>query len=624
MRRPAARQGRRRWRPSVSAVLGVGLAFGVLLSLGLVLFLGFGAAQRNTQDLLRLVADGVVRSVRLQLEQLLESAVALDRAVAERLVSGEVAVGDGDALFALMDVSRGAAPAIQGVAFVRPDFSVVGAGRRGAEQRKLIDDWGDRPEIREMFVTAEEQGDDPWFWSAWIQDLGTGGMTAALPVRRDGELLGIVVAVVPVDRLSATFDQFDSLQGVTAFILYGRDAVLAHPALSGGARGTSAEKPFALLGELNDPVLSALWQGDAEALTDILGEESGFEGRFLQLPDGREVVALFQRLDGYGAEPIFVGAHFPLEATGGVIERLIDAAIAAGVVLLLTLAGAFLLGRSVARPIARLAEAARSVESLELERAPHLKPGFYRETAAAAEAFNGMLQGLKGFTTYVPRALVRRLMQRGPAPSEERELTVLFTDIVGFTPLAGRLSPSTVARLLNRHFALVDREIEATGGTLDKCIGDGVMAYWGAPERLPDHRRRAGEAVLAIAAALERDNDRRRRKGLRPIRLRVGVTSGPVVVGDVGAPGRINYTVVGDTVNRAQRLEQLGREHMGPEEDCIILASEEIAAALPQGLARVERLGPCRLSGHTREIEVVRLYPLAAVARAAAAEAEGG
>ena len=140
------------------------------------------------------------------------------------------------------------------------------------------------------------------------------------------------------------------------------------------------------------------------------------------------------------------------------------------------------------------------------------------------------------------------------------------------------------------------------------------------------HRAAKEQATsdLAIAAALERDNDRRRRKGLRPIRLRVGVTSGPVVVGDVGAPGRINYTVVGDTVNRAQRLEQLGREHMGPEEDCIILASEEIAAALPQGLARVERLGPCRLSGHTREIEVVRLYPLAAVARAAAAEAEGG
>ncbi len=600
---------RPRWRPSVSVVLGGGLTVGVLLSLGLVLFLGFGTAQRNTQDLLRLQADGIVRSIRLELEGLLVGAEALDRSVAARLAAGEYALDDTAGIFTLLDLSRGAAPQIQGVAFVRPDFTVVATGRSTADDRMLVDDWSDRPQIHELFERAKDLGDQPWYWSAWIQDLNTGGMMVALPVRRDEELLGIVVAVVPVDRLSASFDELDSLQGVTAFILYGDDAVMAHPSLAGGARGTSEEKPFALLGELNDPVLSQLWRPETETLSDLLGEDSGLDGRYVELADGREEVVLFQRLEGYGDAPLYVGAHFPLSITGGVMQRLINAAIAAGVVLLLTLIGAALLGRAVARPVRDLAVAARSVETLELEEAPILKAGLFRETAAAAEAFNGMLQGLRGFTTYVPRELVRGLMRRGPVLSQEREVSVLFTDIVGFTSMAERMKPAILASFLNRHFTLVARELEATGGTLDKYIGDCVMAYWGAPERQPDHRRRAACAAVGIAAALAHDNAARRARGAAPLRLRIGLTSGPVVVGNVGAPGRINYTLIGDTVNRAQRLESLGKSHLGEGEDCVILTSEEIAAALPPGLARVEPLGACRLQGHEEETQVVRLYP---------------
>jgi adenylate cyclase len=258
-----------------------------------------------------------------------------------------------------------------------------------------------------------------------------------------------------------------------------------------------------------------------------------------------------------------------------------------------------------------LARAALAVESLELEKAPQLKPGSFRETAAAAEAFNSMLRGLASFTTYVPHELVRRLVRRGQATqSEEREVSIMFTDIVGFTPLAGRLEPTALAGLLNRHFALIAKEIEATEGTLDKYIGDCVMAFWGAPEPQPDHRWRAAVTALGICAVLKHDNERRVRKGLKPVRLRIGLTSGLVVVGDVGAPGRINYTIIGDTVNRAQRLEQLAKKYLKEDEEVCVLASAELAAELPEGLARIERLGPIRLAGQNHDTEVVRLYPL--------------
>jgi class 3 adenylate cyclase len=114
-----------------------------------------------------------------------------------------------------------------------------------------------------------------------------------------------------------------------------------------------------------------------------------------------------------------------------------------------------------------------------------------------------------------------------------------------------------IADFLNHHFALVAKCVEAEGGTVDKYIGDSVMAFWGAPEPQPDHTERACRAAIGVSIALKSDNMARKREGKPPVRVRIGVHTGEVVVGNIGAPGRINYTIVGDTVNAASRLEQL-------------------------------------------------------------------
>src|SRR3990170_2520292 len=99
------------------------------------------------------------------------------------------------------------------------------------------------------------------------------------------------------------------------------------------------------------------------------------------------------------------------------------------------------------------------------------------------------------------------------------------------------------------------------------------MAFWGAPATQPDHASLACRAALAIAKAVGADNERRRRKGMSPVRLRIGIHSGPAIAGNIGAPGRINYTLVGDTVNIAQRLEQLGKSVDTGADDVIVLTS---------------------------------------------------
>ena len=103
------------------------------------------------------------------------------------------------------------------------------------------------------------------------------------------------------------------------------------------------------------------------------------------------------------------------------------------------------------------------------------------------------------------------------------------------------------------------------------------MAFWGAPTAQGDHAERAARAAVEIGRRLRADNARRRRKGLNPVRVRVGIHTGTALAGNIGAPGRVNYTLVGDTVNVAQRLEQFAKEIDDGRSDVIIVASEAVA-----------------------------------------------
>lgn len=135
------------------------------------------------------------------------------------------------------------------------------------------------------------------------------------------------------------------------------------------------------------------------------------------------------------------------------------------------------------------------------------------------------------------------------------DVTVLFADLVGFTPFTERSTPEEVAELLSGYFTHSVEAIFAEGGTLDKFIGDCVMAFFGAPVPLPDHAIRAVQAAARIQQAIAIWNAEREAAGLAQVVCRVALNSGPVVVGDVGSNRRVDYTVLGNTVNIAARLE---------------------------------------------------------------------
>ncbi|HYX01350.1 MAG TPA: adenylate/guanylate cyclase domain-containing protein, partial [Reyranella sp.] len=235
-----------------------------------------------------------------------------------------------------------------------------------------------------------------------------------------------------------------------------------------------------------------------------------------------------------------------------------------------------------------------------------------REIDDAGHSLDKARGALKWFGAYVPHRLVFRLMELGEdaVRSRRRNVTVMFTDIVEFTPQAEDLPEQETADLLNHHFALLGACIEREQGVIDKYIGDAVMAVWGGLSRMEDHADHAVHAALDIAQVIREDNAARRAAGRPAIRVRIGLHSGPVVVGNIGAPGRVNFTVVGDTVNIAQRFEQLGKEFMKEGEDIVVLTSAATVAAIKDrealGLALAEPVLR-QVKGHDDPVKVYRL-----------------
>jgi adenylate cyclase len=167
------------------------------------------------------------------------------------------------------------------------------------------------------------------------------------------------------------------------------------------------------------------------------------------------------------------------------------------------------------------------------------------------------------FHQYVPPGLITQILQHPELlrlGGEEKELTALFSDIRGFTTLSEGLTPTTLVDLLNEYLSEMTDVIFRHWGTLDKYIGDAIMAFWGAPYPQPDHALRACQAGLEMLQVLNRLQERWEAEGRPRIDIGVGINTGPMVVGNMGSKRRFNFTVMGDNVNLASRLEGINKQ----------------------------------------------------------------
>jgi len=279
-----------------------------------------------------------------------------------------------------------------------------------------------------------------------------------------------------------------------------------------------------------------------------------------------------------------------------------DVVVAVLVAFTISLELTLLVTRSVLQPVDRLLEATESVKRGDIDARVPITSG--DELGRLAGSFNEMMRGLserealrEAFGAYVDPEVAERVIEEGELiEGQEREVTAMILDIWDFTEFAQRSSARETVSFLNDMFGIVVPCVAQHGGHANKFLGDGLLAVFGAPDRLEDHADRALAAAGDIAEKLsEQFGDE--------IRFGVGINSGPVVVGSVGGGGRLEFAVIGDPVNITARVEHLTRETGDP-----VLVTEAVRCLVSQDRFELEPRGDFALKGVS---EPVPIYALA-------------
>jgi adenylate cyclase len=612
--------GTKRRTYSITVMLALAIGGLVFVGVASVLGLGLRSAQQNTFSLLQGRSSDAVSNLISRVGQELAPPVEQVRFLHDLIAFGDLDHRDQTRMTDLLSGALAGAPQVFGVTFLYADMKRLTVTRQDGAPVVRMGNFSSNPlVIRATQEYAEKSG---VFWGELLPASDATNSTLInlrMPVRRDGEYLGLLVAVVSISRLSRFVQTLAMENGSEAFILFGTQHVLAHPSLTEGfmrdLRGgtPSTDQLLPRIDDVKDPVLAAIWGGGAgpKDVVPLGGSRriTSAAGGHAQIVGGEQYVYLYRAVDTLGETPWYIGLYLPASTFATEIGRLVTAAAAGLIVLVLSLIAAVFLGRRIARPIKRIAAAANTISDLRLDAVADLQPSRIRELDDQARAFNGMVNGLRWFQNYVPRRLVKQLLDQhreaGGMPSVNRDITVVFTDVVGFTTLSESLDAEKVAALLNEHFGDISAAVEEEEGTIDKFIGDSVMAFWGAPQEQPEHARRAARAVIAMAERIRARNVTREAAGIPPIHVRIGVHSGEAVVGNIGSPGRVNYTIVGDSVNIGARLEQLCKI-VSPGADVAALISGATAAALDSSFSYTS-VGGHTLRGRGVETEAFRL-----------------
>ena len=264
------------------------------------------------------------------------------------------------------------------------------------------------------------------------------------------------------------------------------------------------------------------------------------------------------------AEDDFVQNVRKLQLTGLILAIVVGAAFIPVV---------WMFGSTMSHSLKRITVQAGQLQTMA---EPSLVPvtSHIREIHELGTTVNLAQRAIWSFAHFVPKEIVRGLIDNSISTTlggVKQEITLVFTDVQGFTTIAESADPDVLMRQTSRYFSAMTEAFMAEGGTVDKFIGDAVMVFWNAPNPQADHVARACRAVLAARAAGERLNAEFEAEGLTPFITRFGIHVGEAVVGNVGSTERMNYTALGNTVNLAARLEGLNKQ-VGTT----VLASEDV------------------------------------------------
>ena len=614
-----------RLRYPITAVTVVGLGALVALAVGVSLYLGLASATENTRRLMAQRSEALVDGLEQRIASQLQPVVRQAQWAVEQIERGTVKLDDEQALNTFILGALGSMPQVEGIAITDPSAQ----SRRWSESsaQPLVEDWSNRPNVAAWLEAGASLAGSRWQAPFWTATLGTTILLLDTPIRIGGEFAGLFSQAVTISDLSLYITSVGAGTDVIPFVLYGHDHVLAHPLLISWAPAvTDRDQPLVALDALGDPVLERIWSPDHDELFLLEGlTEASSSG--VEVGDDYYVF-LYRDIDRYGPEPWTIGAYVntgtsdvgewlaqivrsalsgSFEDTGtaeGNEFELVVATVLAGVaVLVLSVAVAAWLGARASRPIRALAAAARSIEARGLDGIAPLPASRVTELDDANRSFNRMVAGLREselvrqtLGRFVPTDVAKTLLtEGGELAPEQSEATVLFCDLEGFTALTESLGPAGIVELLNEYFEVMVEILERHRGVVTQFQGDAILATFNVPVPDPAH------AANALRAAMEmQDATLHREFAGQRIGSRIGINTGRLVAGAVGAKGRLSYTVHGDAVNLAARLEALNKE-LGTR----VLVSAATAAQV-DGFA-LNPMGEVDVRGQTGRIAVYAL-----------------
>ena len=370
----------------------------------------------------------------------------------------------------------------------------------------------------------------------------------------DGEVVAVFGADLTTETLSRFLAERRIGTGGTVFIMDEDQRLVGHPDADRTLIQAGRSLEIAKAVDFADPVLA-----DA-----VKARNAGAGDRFNAAlgPDGARYLVSFTHFpEDFGkdwtigviaAEGDFIG---PLRHASAMILLI------GTVFLALASIAVVWVSRLLTRPIQRLT--AETVRIRNLDLASDIKVGSsVVEIQTLAVALNTMKAALRSFAAYVPKSVVKGIIESGndtEIGGERRQLTILFSDIQGFTAVSEDMAPEDLLNRLSAYFERVSKAIIGHNGTIDKFIGDAVMALWNAPQLDADHAANACRAMLACAAATRLLDAELAADGHPTLPTRFGLHTGMVVVGNIGCEDRIQYTALGATVNLASRIEALNK-----------------------------------------------------------------
>jgi adenylate cyclase len=565
-------------RISVRLALSIFVLGTIVITSGLVHFLWWRTAQGNSRVLAGTVNQQIVGAVKRELSSLIAGAKAAHGAVNTIFVQNVIDTREADKREFVFLAQLQAQPALSWIAFGWPDGSFFASHKLGDRQLEMMEISSDdgkrqRRVDRYKVVTGDiefekrsfEQSDfdvtqQPWYRQAemseravWLEVMdypagGRPGIAYASEVDVYGKHQGVLAVMIDLDRLSRFLASLSVGRSGAAFVLRPDGVAAAVPDPDADElHGTT----------LRDPTLLAVAR---QTHNMMLAEPTPFargiaEARVIHEDQAYAVTVTPLDFMGWEVTTVIPEAEF----LGGIEQTMRRLTIGLAALVLCAVAVSTWLARHlIAVPLAKVAAELRNVERFELEKVER-HPSRLTELDALSNVIANMATGLTAFRKYLPSDVVKNLVAQGikARPGGTiRPLTILFTDIAGFTGLSERMRDRTV-ELLGSYLDLMSREIHSHHGTIDKFIGDAVMAFWGAPAANANHAFDACRAALACQEALARSGILDDQGD--PLSVRIGINSGNVLVGNIGSDARLNYTAIGDAVNLASRIEGANR-----------------------------------------------------------------